>query len=177
MKTRLLVWAAAVVGLAAFGFSQNAPSGAGAIAASVPPEQAILQRVTALAIEGRLNEAWQVLLNPRDERASAEISVDVVGWRIAAVAGSLRNLSDYRAADAFARFALLQSWTADRRTLSRGEVATVGYWCAWLASEILSDQASALEWIEEAAKADPESERIRVFKDRISEAERSFPKG
>jgi hypothetical protein len=129
-----------------------------------------------LAGTHRLEAAWQLLIvsSARGDQG-AIASPSQLGWRVASVAGALRNRSDYEAADEFARFALMQSWSDPGRSLSRSDVAEAGYWCAWLASEILSDRLSALEWIEEASKADSESERIRELKEKLTEAEQSFP--
>jgi len=173
MKFHILVWAAvAACGVASIGVAQSGS----AEAARVSPEQLLLQEATALAAVDRFDEAWQLLIAP-GSRGEPEVmpSPARLGWRVATVAGSLRNQSAYATADAFARFALLQAWTEPGRALSRRDLADAGYWCAWLASEILSDRESASAWIEEAAKADPESGRIRELKARLAEAERSFP--
>lgn len=170
MKIRYVLWAVLLQSLAAASDAQRVSSDA------IPAEHLIFEEATAFAAEGAFDDSWQTLLLP-DARGNtlSDPSVDIVGWRVAAVAGALRNKSKYEAADAFARFALSQSWTSERRQISRSEVAAAGYWCAWLASEILADRRSALVWAEEAAKADPESERIRVLKERLLDAERSFP--
>lgn len=173
MKIRVLVCASAVAafGLVSFGLAQNEPAGP----SRVSPEQLLLRQATALAIEGRFQEAWESLIVPSGRGDAAIAPPSTLGWRVASVAGALRNRSDHEAADGFARFALMQSWTEPGRSLSRGDKAEAGYWCAWLAAEILSDRFSALEWIEEAEKADPEAKRIRDLKARLVEAERSFP--
>lgn len=173
MKTSVVILAAAALcGLVSIGLSQSKSSGSG----WVSPEISLVQQATALVGDDRFEEAWQLITRPdaREEGRSLAAS-SRIGWRVASVAGALRNRSDYAAADAFARFALLKAWTEPGRSLSRGDLADAGYWCAWLAAEILSDRTSALVWIEQAEWADPKSKRIRDLKEKLAEAERSFP--
>jgi hypothetical protein len=172
MKIAIALWAAAACGLVSIGVAQNASTNASRLS----PEQLLLQEATALAAEDHFEDAWQLLTTPALRGGSGAIaSPSKLGWRVATVAGSLRNQSAYAGADEFARFALMRSWTEPGRSLSQSDVAEAGYWCAWLASEILSDRVSALEWIEQASNAAPDSKRIRELKEKLSEAERSFP--
>jgi hypothetical protein len=175
MKFHVLVFAAVAFGFVSHVHSQVVGTSADRDAL-VPPEIAVLLSATALAKAGDLPAAWETLATV-DTARGKEFSAPPaqLGWRVAGVAGGLRNSGDYRAADAFARYALGQAWFENSRALGREERGDVAYWCAWLATEILDDRVSALAWIEQAAGDRPDSERISKLRERLEAAEREFP--
>jgi len=177
MSRQIVACVVALCGLVSVGASQSAVSVDASLPNRVSPEQTLLKYATELATNGDFQGAWQVM-NLGGAQGGVEVRVlpARLGWRTATVAGSLRNRADYAKADAFVRFALAQPWSEGGRTLSKAETAQAGYWCAWLASEILDDRTSALTWIEKASAADSGSEEIRELKTRLTDAERSFPK-
>jgi hypothetical protein len=143
----------------------------------VPVEIAILQTATLQAREGNLWAAWETLAiveTPRGRNFSAPPAQ--LGWRVAAVAGALRNSGEYELAEIFARFALQEAWFDKSRALAKEERGDIAYWCAWLAAEILDDRISALTWIERAAGDMPDSERIANLRTRLAAADREFPR-
>lgn len=176
MKLHVLVFAAVAFGLVSHVHSQVVGTSADRDA-PVPPEIGVLLSATTSARAGDLAGAWETLATV-DTARGKEFSAPPaqLGWRVAGVAGGLRNSGDYRAADAFARYALGQAWFDDPRSLERKDLGEVAYWCAWLAAEILDDRVSALAWVRDAAEAAPESEAILKLKERLEEADRAFPR-
>jgi hypothetical protein len=170
MKSTIVALCVAVSGLLSFGSPQDETSDT----SRPSSEQVLLQEATTLAAGGRFEEAWRLLLTSEEETRT--LAPAKLGWRTSTVAGSLRNQSYHVEADAFARFALMQPWFEKGAQPNRREMAVVAYWCAWLASEIIEDRRTAVEWIEQAHSADPESEMIEQLRKRVTAAHDALPR-